>query len=86
MIQRETLSIREKMTAVLDAVSADGFTDFRSLFIVEEGRKGVVVTFMAILELLKGAMIDLVQSEAFAPIYVKSASDSELPPDLEIQE
>jgi len=82
MIQRETLSIREKMTFVLSAVSADGFTDFTSLFNLEEGRKGVVVTFMAILELLKGAMIDLVQSEAFAPIYVKAASDAEAVPDL----
>ena len=86
MIQRETLSIREKMSAVLSAITADGFVDFTSLFNFEEGRKGVVVTFMAILELLKGAMIDLVQSEPFAPIYVKAASDSELPPDLEIQE
>lgn len=86
MIQRETLSIREKMTEVLASVSADGFTDFTSLFSFEEGRKGIVVTFMAILELLKGAMIDLVQSESFAPIYVKAATDSELPPDLEIQE
>jgi len=86
MIQRETLSIREKMTEVLSSVSADGFTDFTSLFSFDEGRKGIVVTFMAILELLKGAMIDLVQSESFAPIYIKAASDSELPPDLEIQE
>ncbi len=86
MIQRETLSIREKMTFVLSAVSSDGFIDFTSLFNIEEGRKGVVVTFMAILELLKGAMIDLVQSDAFAPIYVKSASNAELPPDLDIQE
>ncbi|MCW8933989.1 MAG: segregation/condensation protein A [Gammaproteobacteria bacterium] len=86
MIQRETLSIREKMTEVLSAVSADGFTDFTSLFSFKEGRKGIVVTFMAVLELLKGAMIDLVQSEPFAPIYLKAATDSELPPDLEIQE
>lgn len=81
MIQRETLSIREKMTLVLSSVSADGFTDFTSLFNVEEGRKGIVVTFMAILELLKGAMIDLVQSEAYAPIYVKAASAAEVGPD-----
>ena len=86
LIQRETLSIREKMTSVLAAVSSDGFTDFSSLFNVEEGRRGVVVTFMAILELLKGAMIDLVQSEPFAPIYVKAASEAQLPPDLEIDE
>jgi len=81
MIQRETLSIREKMTFVLSAVTADGFTDFTSLFNLKEGRRGVVVTFMAILELLKGAMIDLVQSEAFAPIYVKAASAAEVMPD-----
>lgn len=86
MIQRETLSIREKMTAVLSAITTDGFVDFTSLFNFDEGRKGVVVTFMAILELLKGAMIDLVQSEPFAPVYIKAASDSELPPDLEVQE
>lgn len=77
MIQRETLSIREKMTSILSAVSADGFTDLSSLFSYEEGRRGVVVTFMAILELLKGAMIDLVQSEPFAPIYVKAATSSQ---------
>ncbi len=87
LIQRETLSIREKMTSVLAAVNASGFIDFSSLFIFDEGRKGVVVTFMAILELLKGAMIDLVQSEAFAPIYVKAAtSDSSLSTDYEIKE
>jgi len=74
LIQRETLSIREKMTMVLSSVSADGFADLTSLFNFEEGRRGVVVTFMAILELLKGAMIDLVQAEPFAPIYVKAAS------------
>ncbi len=86
LIQRETLSIREKMTSVLAAVNASGFIDFNSLFIFEEGRKGIVVTFMAILELLKGAMIDLVQSEAFAPIYVKAATDSSIPTDFDIEE
>ncbi len=78
MIQRETLSIREKMTSILSMVTTDGFTDLSSLFSLEEGRRGVVVTFMAILELLKGAMIDLVQAEAFAPIYVKAASEAEI--------
>ena len=76
LIQRETLSIREKMTMILSAVSTEGFADLTSLFNFKEGRRGVVVTFMAILELLKGAMIDLVQAESFAPIYVKAASAS----------
>ncbi len=85
MIQRETLSIREKMANVLSMISTDGFTDFTSLFNYEEGRRGVVVTFMAILELLKEAMIDMVQSEPFTPIYIKAASDPQLPVDLNLE-
>ncbi len=59
---------------VLSKVSADGFTDFTTLFSVEEGRMGVVVTLLAILELIKESLIDLVQSEPFAPIYIKAAT------------
>ena len=65
------------MQNIDDAVIVDAFatfTDFVTLFNVEEGRRGVVVTFMAVLELLKEHMIDLVQSEPFAPIYVKAAT------------
>jgi segregation and condensation protein A len=75
-IKREILSVRERMSNVLAMLNADTFTEFAALFNVEEGRRGVVVTFMAILELLKEHMIDLVQTEPFAPIYVKSASGS----------
>lgn len=78
-IQREALSVRERMTNVLSAISSDGFTDYTSLFTIEEGRRGVVVTLLAILELVKEQLIDLVQSEAFAPIHLKavSANDAE---------
>jgi segregation and condensation protein A len=76
-IKREALSVRERMSNVLAALKADAFTEFGSLFNVEEGRRGVVVTFMAILELLKEHMIDLVQSEPFAPIYVKAAASAQ---------
>lgn len=71
-IQKETLSIREKMGHVLAVVSADGFTDFVSLFRVEEGRMGIIVTFMAVMELTKESLIELVQSEAYAPIHVRA--------------
>ncbi|MCW8955525.1 MAG: segregation/condensation protein A [Gammaproteobacteria bacterium] len=80
-IQREVLSVRERMSNVLAAINADTFTDFVTLFNVEEGRRGVVVTFMAILELLKEHMIDLVQSEPFAPIYVKAATAAQTDPE-----
>ena len=78
-IQREALSVRERMSNVLSAISSDGFTDYTSLFTIEEGRRGVVVTLLAILELVKEQLIDLVQSEAFAPIHLKavSANDAE---------
>lgn len=71
-IQRETLSIREKMGNVLAILSAKGFTDFASLFIVEEGRMGIVVTFLAVMELSKESLVELVQSEPFAPIHVRA--------------
>jgi segregation and condensation protein A len=62
------------MSAVLAQIRSDQFTDFTMLFAVEEGRAGVVVTFLAILELLKDSLIDTVQSEPFGPIYVKAAA------------
>jgi segregation and condensation protein A len=71
MITREVLSIRERMTIVLDAIKSDQFTPFYEFFDVSEGRMGVVVTLIAILELLRQKVIDFVQHEAFAPIYVK---------------
>ncbi len=71
-IQKETLSIREKMGHVLAVVSADGFTDFVSLFRVDEGRMVIIVTFMAVMELTKESLIELVQSEAYAPIHVRA--------------
>lgn len=69
-IQREALSVRERMTRVLSSISSDGFTDYTSLFTIEEGRRGVVVTLLAILELVKEQLIDLVQAEPFAPIHL----------------
>jgi len=76
-IQREVLSVRERMSKVLEKLSADDFTDYTTLFTIDEGRRGVVVTFLAILELMKEQLIELVQSDAFAAIYVKAVSCSE---------
>jgi len=73
-IQREALSVRERMTMILDKVNAEDFTDFKGLFVVEEGRGGVIVSLLAILELLKDSLIEMVQNETNGPIYVKAAS------------
>tara|TARA_B110000971_G_C20035088_1_gene513728 strand:+ start:535 stop:1377 length:843 start_codon:yes stop_codon:yes gene_type:complete len=71
-VQREPLSVRERMVLVLEKLSSDQFTSFLDFFDVSEGRMGVVVSFLAILELLKESMIELVQSENYAPIYIKA--------------
>ncbi len=76
-IQRETLSVRERMSQVLAKINPDSFIEFTSLFTVEEGRRGVVVTFMAILELMKQSMIEMIQAEPFGPIHVKAVGASE---------
>jgi len=71
-LEREPLSVRDRMVIVLNKISADRFTSFEDFFEVDEGRMGVVVSFLAILELLKESLIELVQSEAYAPIYIKA--------------
>lgn len=71
-VTREPLSLRERMSRVLDTVHSERFSDFTDLFDIGEGRQGVVVTFMAILELIKQQLIELVQAEIFATIHVKA--------------
>ncbi len=73
-IAQETLSVRERMSTVLASLAREKFTEFTALFRIEEGRLGVVVTFLAVLELLKGSLIELVQADPFGPIHVKAAS------------
>lgn len=71
-IQREQLSTRERMTQVLDQLRGGSFTTFKALFQPEEGKLGVVVTFLAILELVKESLIDIVQQDTFGAIHVKT--------------
>ncbi|MCU7904278.1 MAG: segregation/condensation protein A [Candidatus Thiodiazotropha sp. (ex Epidulcina cf. delphinae)] len=71
-VEKEALSVREKMSYVLQRVNAGEFIRFTDLFVISEGRLGLVVTFLAILELLKEALLELVQAEDFAPIHVKA--------------
>jgi len=71
-IEREKLSTRERMGQVLDKLSGQPFLPFVSLFSVKEGRLGVVVTFLAVMELIKESLVEIVQTEAFGPIHVKA--------------
>ncbi len=72
-IQREPLSVRERMSAILVSLEGERYADFTGLFDPVEGKSGVTVTFLAILELLKESMIDVVQNELYGPIHVRAA-------------
>ena len=78
-VTEEALSVRERMSEVLAMLSPERFTPFVALYRVSEGRLGVVVTFMALMELIKESLVELVQSEPFGPIHVKArlASDTD---------
>ena len=73
-IQLERLSTRERMSQVLDTLSGKQFVPFVSLFRLSEGKIGVVVTFLAIMELIKESLVEIVQSEAYGAIHVKARS------------
>jgi len=71
-VQREALSVRQRMSDVLSRLQDVEFMEFTALFDPREGRLGVVVTFIAILELIREAVVEIVQAEAFGLIHVKS--------------
>jgi len=73
-VSRERLSVRQRMSDVLGALSTQAFVEFVALFRPHEGRMGVTVTFSAILELLREGLIEIVQSEPFAPIHVRAGA------------
>ncbi len=73
-VARERLSVRQRMSDILSGLRDAAFIDFTQLFRPEEGRMGVTVTFIAILELMKEGLVEIVQAEAYAPIHVRTAT------------
>ena len=72
-VRMEPLSVRERMSMVLEHVQMAGFVEFTALFTPREGRRGVVVTLIALLELLRESLVDFVQARPFGPIHVRAA-------------
>ena len=77
-VQRDPLSVRQRMTDVLAALASQEFVEFVHLFRAEEGRRGVTVTFVAILELMREGLIDIVQSEPYGPLHVRGGNPARL--------
>lgn len=71
-IKRDALSVRQRMGELLERMKDGSFYRFESLFTAEEGKLGVVVTFLGLLTLAKEQLVEIVQDAPFAPIYVKS--------------
>ena len=78
LIGREVLSVRERMSIVLDKLQSREFLRLDEMFNPEEGRMGLVVSFIAILELVKDKVIVVVQNTPYSPVHVKSVSTLEL--------
>jgi len=76
-VQREALSVRQRMSDVLSALENGGLVEFVGLFRPEEGRMGVTVTFVALLELMREGLIEVVQAEVYAPLHVRLLSRPE---------
>jgi segregation and condensation protein A len=75
-IHREPLSVRARMSDILASLHPETFTDFSRLFHPEEGRMGVAVTFVAVLELLREGLLEIAQAEAYAPLHVRAVDPS----------
>ena len=74
-VGHETLTVREKMARILERIQTSRFLRFENLLNFDEGRPGLVVSFMAILELVRDRRLVVVQNEPFAPIHLKSVAD-----------
>ena len=73
-VERERLSVRSRMTDIVAALGQASFIEFVRLFRPEEGRMGITVTFVAILELVREGLIEIVQAQPYAPLHVRAAS------------
>ncbi|MBR9726937.1 segregation and condensation protein A [Shewanella intestini] len=73
-VQKEHLSTRERMSQILERLNGNEYVEFKTLFDIEEGRAGVVVTFLALMELIKSMLVNVLQSKPFATIYVKASA------------
>ncbi|WP_299494435.1 ScpA family protein [uncultured Shewanella sp.] len=71
-VEREVLSTRERMSQILARLKGQGYVPFEALFELKEGRSGVVVSFLALMELIKELLVELIQTDPFSNIHVKA--------------
>ncbi|KTC79693.1 segregation and condensation protein A [Legionella cherrii] len=72
-VSREVLSVRERMSDILMRLQEHKLLEFNQLFSIKEGRIGLVVSLLAILELARQSLIVITQNEPFSPIHLQAA-------------
>lgn len=75
-ITKEALSVRERMSTILESLKGTDSRLFTELFSHHEGRQGVVVSFLAILELAKERLIEIRQDQPFAEVWVRASGNT----------
>jgi segregation and condensation protein A len=80
-VQLEPLSVRERMSRIIERLREVAYLEFASLFTPEEGRRGVVVTFLALMELSRERLVELLQNQPLGPIYIKRPGAAKAPVD-----
>ena len=83
-VRREELSVREHMSMVLRKLQGGAYLEFAELFDLTLGVAGLVVNFLAVLELVRERLVEVTQREVFAPIYVKLAQSESGPNDVDV--
>ena len=73
----EQLSVRERMSNIVQVVGQSESVDFSDLFLIEEGKRGVVVTLLALLELVRESLVELVQVQTYGAIHVRGVTRGE---------
>ena len=73
-VSLKSLSVRERMTELLKQINADGFTEFTTLLVPEQGKLGVIVTFLAVLELIHDALLEMTQVYLYGPIHLRAVT------------
>lgn len=83
-IKRDALSVRQRMGELLTRLDDGEFHRFETLFEANEGRMGVVVTFLGVLTLAKEQLVDIVQETPLAQIYIKSLALGTAPDEIQL--
>ncbi|MDT8317989.1 MAG: segregation/condensation protein A [bacterium] len=75
-VNREKISVKDKIEIIIQKLSAEGSLTFRSLFDKASSKNDIIATFLALLELMKMKRVRAFQGETFGVIRISSSEKS----------